>query len=266
MSSRPSSRNLLAQSIPQSPPSPSIPADRLDINVVDLEALNIALQIEVRMDFWSSWLEQNADFGRHVNCGSPHCTQGCTPLDDFMACEACFSNGQQYPTNCGLRTQFLRDTLRSRGGLTSRQITDFLPVYTRFKQTTLDGITSSSSRIGMDGRMFVLLSAARDQLHDVRQSLAPIPHEARSPIHRLQNTLIRARKENARIVCESVRSRQNWMVLSRIIEEALYKCRRTGDAVSILADVSAELERAERLSLIYDADDTEEHEELYDPL
>ncbi|KAG2003778.1 hypothetical protein CC2G_004356 [Coprinopsis cinerea AmutBmut pab1-1] len=246
MPSQGSSIFLSAQSsLQNSPPSPEIPADSLDIDVVDLEALNVALQIETRMDYWSSWVTQIAEFRRSVNCGSPQCAQGCTPLDDFMSCEGCVSDRNSNPKNCGLRVQFLRELLRTRGGLTHRQVEEFIPVYTLFKQTTLD--------------------AARDQLHHIKQSLAPVPHEARSPMRSLEKTLLRARKENARIVCESVRSRQRWMVLSRLLEDALHKCYDDSeDPAAALVNVAAELKRAQRLSLFYDPDDVEEYEEAYD--
>ncbi|KAG2010537.1 hypothetical protein CC2G_013353 [Coprinopsis cinerea AmutBmut pab1-1] len=256
----------LPSSLTQPPlESPTLPSQALDIDLVDLEELNSAIQIEARMDFWATWVGNIQEFRKEVNCGSPLCSVKCVPLETHMSCEACFYDPSRYPSNCGLRDLYLRDLLRSQGLLSPGRVASFIPVYKRFKQVALNGTTPTSSLAGLDGNLFGLLSRARDELKDLRQSLAPIPHESRSPLSKLEGTLAKARKENARVACNSLRARLLWVTLSHLIEDLRHCAEDTSrDASAVLKDLLGKLERFSSLTLLFDTDEIQEADNFYD--
>ncbi|EAU81821.2 hypothetical protein CC1G_10424 [Coprinopsis cinerea okayama7 len=256
----------LSSSLSQSPPhSPILPSQELDIDIVDLEELNFAIQIEARMDFWATWVGNIEEFRKEVNCGSPLCSVKCAPLETHMSCSACFYDPSRYPSNCGLRDLYLRDLLRSQAGLSPGQVERFMPAYKRFKQVALNETTPTSCLAGLDGNLFGLLSRARDELTDLRQSLAPIPHNSRSPLSKLEVTLAKARKENAQVACNSLRARLQWVTLSHLIEDLKNTAEDTSrDASLVLKDLVSRLERFSSLTLLFDSDEIQAADNFYD--
>ncbi|EAU88975.2 hypothetical protein CC1G_10671 [Coprinopsis cinerea okayama7 len=199
--------------------------DHIDIDFTDREETNSAFQLEGFFELWEEWAQalRDEDNDQKEGCGNPDCgdTPPCDPLLDDMACGLCALQGPEAYDQCGFFKQYMAYHLQHDAGMPITSIPGFLEQFQTFKTTLLGDRPPSASRAGVNGDMWICLWKARDLMPNIRRFAYTLP--AVRAANEMESTLEAARKINAVITAEAVRSRRRWIRLSRILNRALNK-------------------------------------------